>query len=137
MKQRLIRSHFFYALSHAGIAWGFILNMIIFPRLDVDTYHDGFIYPMALSASRGAVPYKDFFSSYGPVVPIIQGHWIKLFGENLLALRIHGGFLISLIAVILYLLLRPVWGLRLSLIIVSIWMVGNPLIMQQIGRAHV
>ena len=81
-------------------AWGVIVNLVIFPRLDVDPYHDGFIYPMALLVSQGGVPNKDFFSMYGPMAPFVQGIWLDVFGPSLLNLRIHGAILIVTISIL-------------------------------------
>ena len=80
-------------------AWGVIVNLVIFPRLDVDPYHDGFIYPMALLVSQGGVPNKDFFSIYGPMAPFVQGIWLDVFGPSLLNLRTHGAILIVIISI--------------------------------------
>ena len=109
-------------------AWGVIVNLIIFPRLDVDLYHDGFIYPMALLVSQGGVPNKDFFSIYGPMAPFVQGVWLDIFGPSLLNLRIHGAILIVIISILLIFLSRKFLGNVCAGLISTIWLVGNPLI---------
>ena len=109
-------------------AWGVIVNLIIFPRLDVDLYHDGFIYPMALLVSQGGVPNKDFFSIYGPMAPFVQGVWLDIFGPSLLNLRIHGAILIVIISILLIFLSRKFLGNVCAGLISTNWLVGNPLI---------
>ena len=111
-------------------AWGVIVNLVIFPRLDVDPYHDGFIYPMALLVSQGGVPNKDFFSIYGPMAPFVQGIWLDVFGPSLLNLRIHGAILIVIISILLFSLSRRFLGDVGAGLISTIWLVGNPLIVQ-------
>ena len=110
--------------------WGVIVNLVIFPRLDVDPYHDGFIYPMALLVSQGGVPNKDFFSIYGPMAPFVQGIWLDVFGPSLLNLRIHGAVLIVIISILLFSLSRRFLGDVGAGLISTIWLVGNPLIVQ-------
>jgi hypothetical protein len=111
-------------------AWGVIVNLVIFPRLDVDPYHDGFIYPMALLVSQGGVPNKDFFSTYGPMAPFVQGIWLDVFGPSLLNLRIYGAILIVIISILLFYLSRRFLGDIGAGLISTIWLVGNPLIVQ-------
>lgn len=111
-------------------AWGVIVNLVIFPRLDIDPYHDGFIYPMALIVSQGGVPNKDFFSIYGPIAPFVQGIWLDVFGPSLLNLRIHGAITIVVISILLFFLSRRFLGDVGAGLISTIWLVGNPLIVQ-------
>jgi hypothetical protein len=117
-------------LAALSVMWGVIANIYFFPRLDVDPYHDGFIYPMALFASEGKIPNKDFFSMYGPIGPLIQGAWLDLFGANLLNLRFHGALLILVISALMFNIMKDRIGVNTALFFSSIWMVGNPLIVQ-------
>lgn len=110
-------------------SWGVFVNLAKFPRLDVDLYHDGFIYPMALLVQRGGIPNLDFFSSYGPLVPLIQGIWLKAFGASLFDLRLHGAVLIIIISILLLLLTRKFFGNAGACLISAMWLVGNPLIL--------
>lgn len=110
------------------IAWTIVLNVFFFARFDIDSYHDGFIYPMALLSSEGKLPNKDFFSFYGPLGPLVQGTWLKVFGSSLFILRMHGALLIILIGLLMFLLCRKQLGISWSLIITSIWMISHPLI---------
>lgn len=113
---------------YVGVVWAIVFNLVFLPRLDVDTYHDGFIYPMALQSSRGFVPNVDFFSVYGPIGPTMSGLWVKFFGESVLALRFYGTFLILSIALLMYLIIRKVVNMTVSLILTLVWLLGNPLI---------
>lgn len=108
--------------------WAIILNWLLLPKLDVDTYHDGFIYPMALQQSKGYIPNKDFFSLYGPVAPVISGLWVRVFGESLLILRLYGAFIITLIAILMYIIVRKHLNNTVALVLCLVWLLGNPLI---------
>lgn len=112
----------------ALFVWAIVLNIFLLPRLDVDTYHDGFIYPMAFFASDGGIPNRDFFSLYGPLAPLIQGQWIDIFGAKLFNLRLHGAFIIILIACLLHWHLRRWVKWEISAFLTLIWLIGNPLI---------
>lgn len=111
-------------------SWGVFINLAKFPRLDVDLYHDGFIYPMALLVSQGGIPNIDTFSSYGPLVPLIQGAWLEVFGLSVFQLRLHGALLIVTISLLLLLLTRNHFGNAGACLISAMWLVGNPIILQ-------
>jgi hypothetical protein len=59
-------------------------------RFDPDIHHDGIMYTPALAFSEGLLPNKDAFAYYGPLSPIIQGVALKLFGANLITIRLLG-----------------------------------------------
>lgn len=107
-----------------------MVNVFFFPFYDVDTYHDGFIYPMALISSNGGVPNKSYFSMYGPIGPSIQGLWLQVFGESLWILRLHGAILILVIAWFIYRILSFKVMTTTAILLSSGWLVGNPLIVQ-------
>jgi hypothetical protein len=110
------------------VGWSIILNLLLLPRLDVDTYHDGFIYPMALRSSEGFITNKDFFSLYGPIAPTLSGIWLKVFGEGVLALRLYGAFMVISISILLFLMVRKMHHVYSALVLSILWAIGNPLI---------
>jgi hypothetical protein len=83
---------------------------------------------MALQSSNGYVPNKDFFSLYGPIGPTFSGLWLKSFGQSLLMLRMYGAFLIVVIALLMFLILRKITNNVVSLIFCLVWLLGSPLI---------
>jgi hypothetical protein len=109
--------------------WAVAFNLFLIPRTDVDTYHDGYIYPIALMTSKGWIPNREIISIYGPLGPTIQGFWLRVTEPSVLALRIHGAFLIIVIGLLLLRLLRPYLGIPTSILVVSWWLIGNPLLM--------
>jgi len=108
--------------------WAGFANIFLLPRFDVDTYHDGYIYPMALSTSQGGFPHKDFINLYGPVSAIVSGFWIRVFGPSVFNLRIYGAFLIMLISILTFVLIRRIANQEVALVLTIIWMIGNPLV---------
>jgi len=111
-----------------GTIWALVLNVFLLPKLDVDTYHDGFIYPMALQSSNGYIPNRDFFSLYGPVGPTVSGLWIRLFGESLTVLRLYGACLILVIGLFTYLIIQKISNELVAWTLSLVWLIGNPLI---------
>lgn len=108
------------------ITWSIFANLFLFRRLDVDSYHDGFLYPMALASSWGWIPNRDFFSLYGPLAPLIQGFWLQITERNLDSLRVHGAVLILIISLLFFNITRYKMNASLSALIVCIWTLGNP-----------
>ena len=117
-----------YLLTVPLVLYAAVLNIFLLPKLDVDTYHDGFIYPMAFLANEGGSPNLNFFSMYGPLGPILQGKWLEMFGVNLLSLRLHGAFLILVIGLLSFILMKQFVSNNLALLLITIWLIGNPLV---------
>ena len=130
MKTKLstIKNKSLQVFIFASVGWSIILNLLLLPRLDVDTYHDGFIYPMALRSSEGFITNKDFFSLYGPIAPTLSGIWLKVFGEGVLALRLYGAFMVISISILLFLMVRKMHHVYSALVLSILWAIGNPLI---------
>jgi hypothetical protein len=117
-----------YLLTVPLVLYATVLNIFLLPKLDVDTYHDGFIYPMAFLANEGGSPNLNFFSMYGPLGPILQGKWLEMFGVNLLSLRLHGAFLILVIGLLSFIVMKQFVSNNLALLLITIWLIGNPLV---------
>jgi hypothetical protein len=95
-------------------------------RLDPDPHHDGVIYGAAVGASQGLIPHKDFFSQYGPMQPLVNGLWLKLFGTSMLHLRVFYCVLLVACAWLVYSLLKKYLSTELSLLIPTAWILTGP-----------
>ena len=73
----------------------FMYFSILF-RFDPDIHHDGIMYTPALAFSEGLLPNRDAFAYYGPFSPVIQGIALKVFGANLITIRLLGALVFAL-----------------------------------------
>lgn len=82
--------------------------------LNYDAHHDGLMFVPALDVARGATPYRDVFTTYGPVVVFLQGLVVRLCGEMLIVIRLLTALFYGLDALLLWIvfarLLPPVWA---------------------------
>jgi hypothetical protein len=88
---------------------------------DPNPTHDGYVYSNALMVSKGYFPNRDFFAQYGPGAPLIQGHFLKIFGDSILTLRVFNLVLLSAISILLYILLKKYTTSNLSFLISVFW----------------
>lgn len=95
-------------------------------RLDPDPHHDGVIYGAAVGASQGLIPHKDFFSQYGPMQPLLNGLWLKVFGASMLHLRVFYCVLLVACAWLVYSMLKKYLSTELSLLIPTAWIFTGP-----------
>lgn len=95
-------------------------------RLEPDPHHDGVIYGAAVGASQGLIPHKDFFSQYGPMQPLINGLWLKVFGVSMLHLRVFYCVLLVACAWLVYSMLKNYLSKQLSLLIPTAWIFTGP-----------
>jgi len=71
-------------------------------RLDPDPHHDGILYGAAVRIRNSGVPNRDVFAQYGPLVPEIQGLWLRIFGPSLINLRIQALLIFILVSVAIW-----------------------------------
>ncbi len=64
------------------------LTFVWFAFFSVDIHHDGVMLLPAMDVADGAVVFRDTFSQYGILTPVLQGLVVKLFGAELLLLRL-------------------------------------------------
>ncbi len=95
-------------------------------RLEPDPHHDGVIYGAAVGASQGLVPQRDFLSQYGPMQPLINGIWLKLFGTSMLSLRFFYCVLLVACSYFVYTSLRRYIKNDLALLIPTAWIFTGP-----------
>ena len=104
LAQRMINSKVFLFTSL------FMYFSFLF-RFDPDVHHDGIMYTPALAFSEGLLPNRDAFAYYGPLSPIIQGVALKLFGANLITIRLLGACVFALsFTLVFHLLAKRISG---------------------------
>ena len=91
-----------------------------------DGMHDGLILTMAVASSESLTPNRDFFAPYGPMMPFIHGIVLKIFGNQMLNLRIFNSLLLALIGTILFLILRKSLKFWPAVLIVMVWATSAP-----------
>jgi hypothetical protein len=77
----------------------FALVMVIFgfyAFLDIDYHHDGLMLKTAMDVAEGQVIFRDTFNQYGALTTFIQALAIKLFGAELLTIRLATVFFYGL-----------------------------------------
>ena len=108
----------------------FIIEFIIFALqapFDLDPHHDGLSYAMAIASKEGYLPNRDFFAQYGPLTPYIFGFVLKLFGTDLLFLRLFTSLLLALTGTVLFAILKRRLLNVTSLLITLAWAVTSPI----------
>ena len=60
----------------------------VFAFFSVDLHHDGVMLKPAMDVAAGGVVFRDTFSQYGILSPLLQGAVVQLFGAELLYLRL-------------------------------------------------
>ena len=106
-----------------------LLDLIIFipqAKLDPDPHHDGIMFAAAVGVAEGKVPNRDVFAQYGPLPPILQAQVLKVFGFNLLNLRIATGILLTLTAILVFIFLRNQIGFKYAFLIQLLWVMSYP-----------
>ena len=108
----------------------FIIEFIIFALqapFDLDPHHDGLSYAMAIASKEGYLPNRDFFAQYGPLTPYIFGFVLKLFGTDLLFLRLFTSLLLALTGTVLFAILKRRLLNVTSFLITLAWAVTSPI----------
>ncbi len=105
------------------------LASVVISDMDEGTY----VYAGTLVA-RGSVPYRDFFLTHPPLSVMLLGGWIRLFGDDLMVVRLAYLTVILAGTVPLYLLVRTLARSRAAgLFGVAIYMAGM-LFLADMGR---
>ena len=83
-----------------SLALGFLAaaTALPFASLDFDRHHDGVMVAAAIAVRDGLLPNRDVFAQYGPVTPLLQGIWLRLFAEPALGIRLLNVLLIAIAA---------------------------------------
>ena len=105
---------------------GQFVVLLNFMRMDPDPHHDGIIYAPAVAIRNGGFPNKDVFAQYGPLVPELQGLWLKIFGPELLNLRFQAAFISISMSIIIWYSARNFIGEYSSLLLSTAWVLTIP-----------
>ena len=95
-------------------------------RLDPDPHHDGILYGAAVSVRNGGFPNRDAFAQYGPLVPELQGLWLRFFGASLLGIRIQALLIFMLASVAIWYVSKNFVSDSTALILSSAWTLTIP-----------
>lgn len=107
---------------------GLLDLVILIPqaKLDPDPHHDGVMFAAAVGVAEGKIPNRDVFAQYGPLPPILQAQVLKVFGFNLLNLRIATGILLTVTAILVFIFLRNQIGFKYAFLIQLLWVMSYP-----------
>lgn len=103
----------------------FALVMLMM-RLDPDPHHDGILYGAAVNVRGGGFPNRDAFAQYGPLIPEVQGLWLRIFGPSLLGIRIQAAVVFLIVSIIIWRVSRNYVSNSLALLISSSWTLTIP-----------
>ncbi|MGE4565824.1 MAG: glycosyltransferase family 39 protein, partial [Victivallaceae bacterium] len=78
-----------------------------FAPLGIDFHHDGIMFKAAADIADGKALFRDTFSQYGMLIPFVQALPLRLFGSELLFLKLETVLFYALAAVVLDRLFRP------------------------------
>lgn len=95
-------------------------------RFDPDPHHDGVMFAAAVGVAEGKIPNRDVFAQYGPLAPILQAQVLKVFGVNLLNLRVATGVLLTITALLVFVFLRNQIGYKFAFLIQFLWVMSYP-----------
>jgi hypothetical protein len=98
-------------------------------RLDPDPHHDGILYGAAVSVSNGGFPNRDAFAQYGPLIPELQGLWLRLFGPSLINIRFQALCVIVLASMCIWYVAKFYFSKPMAYIISSTWALTIPSIL--------
>lgn len=95
-------------------------------RLDPQPEHDGYMLATAIGTSEGQKLYVDIVSWYGPATTWLQALAINIMGPELLSIRYLSAFLLTLTALILYVVTKEISNTAYAMLAVAIWVSFNP-----------
>jgi hypothetical protein len=95
-------------------------------RLDPDPHHDGILYGAAVRVSNGGFPNRDVFAQYGPLIPELQGLWLRIFGPSLLNIRMQALIIFILCSIAIWFVAKKYFSSTAALVISSTWILALP-----------
>lgn len=76
-------------MFHLGLVFFLTLTIVgFFSITQVDPHHDGIIMKPAVDVASGQMLFRDTFAQYGALTTLVQSFAVKVFGENLLVIRL-------------------------------------------------
>ena len=104
-------------------AGGLFFYLVALLRFDPDIHHDGIMFTPAIAFAEGKFPHRDFFAYYGPVSPMLQGIFLRLFGYEVLNLRLLSAIILTFTYLLVFKYLKThtstVWAYVITLITVA------------------
>lgn len=85
--------------KYASSLWLFAAGFLFFgfySLLGIDLHHDGIMFKAAVDVADGAAVFRETFSQYGILPPLLQGLAVKLFGAELVVLKLLTAFFYGL-----------------------------------------
>ena len=131
MSRLITRFKYSLLLSSLLLLSGLLPIFLLRARWDPEPHHDGVIYAAAVAVRDGLAPNRDVFAQYGPLVPEIQGLWLREFGPALLNLRILNALLLAAIGLMLFNLCKKRIGIITSALVTFAWAFASPRPCQQ------
>jgi hypothetical protein len=101
------------------------LILILVAPLQIDPHHDGIILGAAIGSSTGHIGPAGAFSQYGPLSPMIQGLFLKIFGNTMLDLRYFAALNALLISFLLFKIVSKFTEERIAILISSSWVLTS------------
>lgn len=110
-----------------------IFLSLIFLLLGVSQYREILVYDEGLAAVgaervlRGEVPYRDFWTLYGPAQFYLIGAIFKIFGSSIMVLRLYDVLVRFLLTIIIYWIAKRLTSAKIALVpwIFSVVMLGS------------
>lgn len=78
----------------------------IYSLMGIDLHHDGIMFKAAVDVANGCRVFKETFSQYGILPPLLQGLAVKIFGAELIVLRLLTAFFYGLSLVVFDLVMK-------------------------------
>ncbi len=95
-------------------------------RLDPQPEHDGYMLATAIGVSEGQRLYVDIVSWYGPATTWLQSLAINVLGAELLSIRYLSSLILTLTALVLFLVTKEISNTAYATLAVAIWVSFNP-----------
>jgi hypothetical protein len=114
-----------YLLFVLGFGFQFTLLGLAM-RLDPDPHHDGILYGAAVSVKNGGFPNRDAFAQYGPLIPELQGLWLRLFGPSLFYIRFQALLIFILCSIAIWYVAKNYFPPISAFTISSAWVLALP-----------
>ncbi len=125
-RQSGIINKYVRALTFAIIIIVVVYEALIENISELDSLHHGLIFPAALAVRYGLFPNLDAFAQYGPLNPILQGNWLKIFGVRVFDMQLFTLITAILLALLIYFVCNHYIGNFTSGLIALAWFMTGP-----------
>ena len=107
----------------------FLITLIIagyFSTIGADPHHDGILFKPAIDLATGKILFKESFTQYGALTTMIQALALKIFGSNLITIKLLTAFFYALISVLLYFISKRFLPKSILFTSLLIWLFTAP-----------